>query len=302
MSRVIEIFGCNGVQRTKLHPIMEAYAIDDSAKNNFDGLIGVEIEVEDVKHEDPQRVSAYVWTSTNDGSLRNNGIEFVSKPIAARDAPKALYYLFEQCVVKESCFSPRTSVHVHVDFQQVNDDVVKNFVLMYGVLEKFFYNFIGHSRDKNIYCVPITQTRFMEGMLSKSLGTLAGNWSKYTGLNILTLNNYGTIEFRHMHGTYDYTYISVWIRLIMKLREWVMSQTTDQIIGLVRRFDDTYPYAQLLSDIFGEDAPHLDQPNYREHIHPSMTAVRSAFNRASSVRNVMQMVSRQSPYQTFKAV
>lgn len=45
------------------------------------------------------------------------------------------------------------------------------------------------------------------------------NQGKYSALNLCTLAKYGTLEFRSLEGTDDWTKIYTWIRAIMALRK-----------------------------------------------------------------------------------
>src|SRR5690348_5544085 len=112
MSKVIEIYG-------NRPPVSRNLAIKHLKANVPDlpviesqQLVGIEIEIENWTSK--QSEVSRVWSSKDDGSLRNNGIEWVSTPIVAAQAPFALYHLLNDVVSPVCCFSPRTSVHIHL--------------------------------------------------------------------------------------------------------------------------------------------------------------------------------------------
>jgi hypothetical protein len=216
--------------------------IDISSKE----LIGIEVEVENIVELGETNNA---WNNTTDGSLRNNGAEFVSLPIAACDAPAILNSLMVDTLRASACFSPRTSVHVHMNFANDQLETALDVLLMYCVFERLFYKFVGRQRIKSIYCVPVTETEFL-----KNIGISGFNparWEKYTGLNARPLAQYGTLEFRHMHGTSDVRKLSIWIDLITRLKTFCLKQGTKNIRALIAAMNDDFNFKGLLDDIFG---------------------------------------------------
>ena len=76
-------------------------------------------------------------------------------------------------------------------------------------------------RRNNIHCVGLDQTILSENY-KRALNYQRGKWSKYTALNILPLNKYGTIEFRHLEGTDDIEKITAWLNTLENL--WLYGQ------------------------------------------------------------------------------
>lgn len=261
MSKSIrELFGLNAVaiqDCTKIYPVADPTL----EVINSDQAIGIEVEVEN--HKLNKHPNPHVWVLKGDGSLRNSGVEYVTVPIAAKFGPAALQDLLSQSLAQSCCFSPRTSIHVHVDMQSWDSTQVMDVVLMYTLLENLFYKFTGRGRIKNIYCVPIFDTSLLKGLAARGRIDVATEvWSKYTGLNIIRLRDLGTIEFRHMHGTFDVKKISIWIRLIVKLCDYVLKVGTEYIRKLCQGGLYSINYADLLRDIFDTDAQYM---KYESH-------------------------------------
>lgn len=216
-------------------------------------LIGIEVELE--KSDVKMRHKSVVWTAHADGSLRNTGLEWITHPISASDAPAALHDLFtggaNQC-----SFTPRTSIHVHFNCCDLMKDQVLNTVALYLHFERQLYNYVGKGRFKNIYCVPINETNLAAHLLSQRFDVMVGRWKKYTGLNLLPLASKGTIEFRHMHGTSNHDKISVWIRLLSRLFDYavVNGKEVRQRLSTIWTVNDL---DKLADEVFKDDWKYL---------------------------------------------
>ena len=207
-------------------------------------LIGIEVEVENQAHRRPTNV---VWAATDDGSLRNGGIEFISRPIPAMYAPGALKNLLQDGLDGDCCFSPRTSVHVHLNMQDVQTEKVIDLLLVYSLFEKALFRYVGKARWRNIYCTPITETTLLSGVANRGVRTA---WEKYTGFNLLPLQQKGTVEFRHMHGTVDVKKLCVWVDMIVRLKHYVMNNKTEDIRRTIIGFNGGQIHA-LGEQVFG---------------------------------------------------
>lgn len=255
--------------------------------------VGIEVEVEN--HE-LARPPHRVWVMKGDGSLRNNGVEWITNPIQARWAPHALKDLLVDSISKICCFSPRTSIHVHFNVQSLEADKVVDIVLMYTLLEPLFYKFTGRGRIKNIYCVPLMDTNLITSMCSNPFGNVVDQWSKYTGLNILPLRELGTIEARHMHGTFDHRKVSIWIRLWVKLMEYCIRTSTTDLRRLLLEVHEMTDYQQLLVNIFGQDdSMQLKYESFRD-LERSVNVVKQAFINTGNHLTIIKQVSKKSIY------
>jgi hypothetical protein len=247
MPTIQELYGLNPPKPyTTAKKLMDSLKLEHVVKSKE--LIGIEVEIENTQVANAAPISSG-WQTHNDGSLRNNGMEFVTLPIPAEYAPAMLHNLLHQYLSHDCCFSPRTSVHIHLNVQDLTPEKVIDLVLLYVVYEKLFYRFTGRGRQKNIYCVPLVDTNLLNQFATKRLDR--NGWSKYTGLNLLPLQNYGTVEFRHMHGTNDIKKLTEWINLITSLKEYVLAQDTAFIRKTIAVMDDGYDYVGYMDHIFG---------------------------------------------------
>ena len=182
-------------------------------------LAGIECEMESV-------IPGQEFTgfkATEDGSLRNRGMEYISRPFTV---PKLLGYFSDmqasiQFVDKKEAFSPRTSTHVHINCRSLSLEQIRNLMLIYALFEEYFFLMVEPVRRTNIHCVPLTDTH-LPCLYHKDIKSLINKWHKYTALNLLPLTRQGTVEFRHLQGTGDAAVLSEWLTTLQNL--WTISQ------------------------------------------------------------------------------
>jgi hypothetical protein len=180
---------------------------------------GIECEIESVKPE--QNFTNF--TSTHDGSLRNDGMEFISNPLP-RDVLLSSFRNLHTSIEyydPDVAFSPRTSTHVHINCRSLTEEQTRDMVLFYALFEEFFFTMVDKHRRTNIHCVPLTET-FLPQVYKYDLRKCINNWHKYTALNILPLFKLGTIEFRHLQGTGDDALLDEWVTTLENL--WRLCQ------------------------------------------------------------------------------
>lgn len=192
-------------------------------------LIGIEVEVENYERHPLQ----YGWSRHNDGSLRNNGAEFISKPTEPKHVETIVNHLFTT-LPKTTHFSPRTSIHVHMNCRNLELMQIYNIVILHQCFEDLLYKFAGAERKKSIFCVPIGNSNYYNYLRDNfSRGHLTG-WSKYTSLNLAPLHQYGTIEFRHLRGTRDVNTLYTWLHILYRLYNYAINIPTADLETKIR--------------------------------------------------------------------
>lgn len=194
--------------------------------------VGVEVELENMNPALDYSRLRY-WRATTDGSLRDNGIEFVFRqPMGGVDVLNAVQEL-EEFIVKNKVrvqLSERTSVHVHLDVRDLSVDEMFNLIVAYAFVERVMMRYCGEERMKNNFCIPlydIGSTTFLHRISSmKNLGTFqhAANGftenERYSAFNLNALLGYGSIEFRGYHGAYASGELLNWINVILSLKKF----------------------------------------------------------------------------------
>lgn len=189
-------------------------------------FVGIELEVEgeNLPGKEAPLPPDSVWKAIPDGSLRN-GIELVfKKPLSALEAKAALKemeQLFKEFkTVPEYSF--RTSTHVHVNFSNMELEVVKVFCLLFLLFENSFVNFCKPHRKGNRFCLRTEDSYAQVGLFKNFLtkGRVPSEREgKYSVLNLCTLSKYGTLEVRSLEGTNDWERIYLWARALLRLRK-----------------------------------------------------------------------------------
>ena len=209
-------------------------------------------------------------TLVPDGSLRNNGYEFVTKPLKA-NAALALADELYRSLPDYIEFSPRTSTHVHVNVQDFTWQQIQSIVSVYLVVEKLLYYWVGGRRDKSIFCVPLNECNLMANFGNDNYNPVSF-WMKYSGLNLKPVANYGTIEFRHLGGTNDIKQLHAWLYYILSIVKWATSHTTKQVSQTLFNLNSNSAYSAFLWELFDGNASYalMRMPNWEKAIENSV--------------------------------
>ncbi len=159
---------------------------------------GIEIEVE--RAFSPDDLHDTMWSAVSDGSLRDSGIEFLSRqPFTKQQVTEQVpifYRWFEQ---HRFTSGVRTSTHVHVNVLDMTSQQVAAACTVHALVEPILFRYCGPLREENIYCVPwyrapdeVRHVREMQRRVSR-----VSNACKYTSLFIEPVTRFGTLEFRH---------------------------------------------------------------------------------------------------------
>lgn len=222
-------------------------------------LFGMECEIEGIKSLG-NLTPDNGWTVTEDGSLRNNGREFLSVPSTYREACDRFKNLHTQLTYRADAFSERTSIHVHMNCQPLVESEVQTMIYVYALFEECFFKLVESSRRNNIHCVPLTDT-VLPKWYGMSLPQMHAKWSKYTALNIKPLSEYGTIEFRHCQGHNDLTQLQVWLTLLGNLYTFAQRKKKITLADITDFSNVRAWHQELFKHVPGFYAQHSNLPN-----------------------------------------
>lgn len=190
---------------------------------------GVEVELEGLNRYNKKMD---YWDITSDGSLRDNGLEFkFIEPLFGEDIILALKELQASVTPYNPRLSLRTSVHVHLDIRDLYCKDLFNLTVLYLIFERALVKY-HEIREHNIFCLPyylaeghllhlnsiICNFKIKED-LKLDLNRFNKDSSKYSALNFSCIKEFGSIEFRHMPGSYSPTNILEWINIIHSLKK-----------------------------------------------------------------------------------
>ena len=252
MATIREIFGTGNVRdlmlaersNYKLHP--------EYTLVNPDLIVGLELEIE--KWKDNVDRTFRGFTFEHDGSLRGNAVEAITKPMYSKFVPEKLESFFTKFEVEPNMYSERCSTHVHVNCQDMEVEQVAAICLLYQLLERCLFAFIGHDRSDNIFCTPWSQCNISKRMLYKLLEDVnysTANWQKYTALNLIPLRDRGTVEFRHLEGTCDVARITAWLNIIGSMFAYAKANKLEDIKNTIAAMNTVSNYDAFMRDVFG---------------------------------------------------
>lgn len=184
-------------------------------------LFGVEIELEGVpwdrESSEPMRRLGLTefsehWRITHDGTLRNQGAEFVSRNIQSQKSlrtslHKMMKQLHDQHPVEQSL---RTSSHIHIDVRELSAIQLSIFLLLLVQREQELFTIGGVGRERSPFCVPCNNPIATVCLLDRALvrrgistslsRTRVSHQSlKYSAINPEPISSKGSVELRHFN-------------------------------------------------------------------------------------------------------
>lgn len=231
-------------------------------------VMGVEFEIENCRFQDTaEDLTVPGVRVTTDGSLRNNGYEFITAPMTYNNLVYTIELFYGKNKWNADNFSERCSTHVHVNCQNLQLDTLANICLLYQTFEKLLYNFADPERYNNIFCVPWKQTllpeKLVDAIRSCNL-TSVKQWQKYTGLNLNPLRMQGTIEFRHFPGCVDREKFYNWLKILGHLFAYSERNSYDSISNVILNLNTTSAYDNFVDAVFQQQAPLFKKiPDYQ---------------------------------------
>jgi hypothetical protein len=238
--------------------------------NGYDGEVGIEIETEAKKPYDVPK--SKTWNVVPDGSLRDFGMEYVTKgPLHRHDVPSSLKEFKDKTVtfnLIEDSIS--TSVHVHINMLNEKPIVLANYLCAYYLVENILIRYSGPDRLSNLFCLPITDA---EGQLQTAIQILQAignkryknvsvdlNNCKYAAMNIAHISKLGTLEVRSFRGTTDILAIEKWVNLLLAIKDFAKQDgiTPHVILDMYKN-----TRGEILHAIFG---PHQREVNFADRI------------------------------------
>lgn len=215
------------------------------------GDVGIEIECEG---NNLKYVNERGWKTVDDNSLRgefpNSRCEWVlKKPIDIQDALPAMQWLEDSQKEAKLAFSFRTSVHVHVNVQQLTVNQIMNMAYTYFICETVVMNYCAPHRRGNRFCLRMEDAEGIQSFLIKfitcneeRLHLLNPNDAiRYAAFNFEAMWKYGSVEFRGLEGTLSPERINNWAGALVNIREFA------------KRFKNI----QQIHDFFVKNSPNM---------------------------------------------
>ena len=256
-------------------------------------FVGIEVEAEN-GNPDWFRDSPLsdLWQITEDGSLRDNGMEFrFSAPSRGGDIVRAIEEFIAFAGTTKMRATRRTGIHVHVDVRDFEWSQLRHFCTMYAIFEKPLFRWVGENRHKNIFCLPWSEAdATIEGLCAiggeptseKQVQVQLQRMHKYSALNMTSVMEHGTVEFRHMLTTFDGGRLLDWVNLLLSLKKYAFEfQGTTKDLCVALSAKGAMPF---IMEVFGPRLTELLR--YPEIVNDLFTGVRLAQELNSEWRRV----------------
>lgn len=227
-------------------------------------FIGLEHEYEGVKDSSlPKHTFADFWTYHEEGSLKDNGAEYVfATPLFGIDAYNALEWLVAHAKDSGWKCTKRTGIHVHLDVRDLTVPQLAGLCILYAAVEPILYRWVGDGRDSSHFCIPLYRAdeallgtcSIIRSALQDDKGdghtalNLAEEYQRYAGFNLQALHKFGSIEFRQLQTTHDLGRIVDWVNMLMSLKSTALK--LPQSDGAVVRMIQKMGARELLAYVF----------------------------------------------------
>ena len=224
------------------------------------GMFGIEIEAEG---NNIRFVENDVWNTVDDGSLRGefpeSRAEFVlRKPLNMEHIEAALLNLKEEQEDAQFNFSVRTSVHVHVNVQQLTEQQLMSFIYSYLLVEELLVDYCGLSRKANRFCLRLQDAEgLMQGLQMLFMNGLAASKRylnddiRYAAINLAAIPKYGSVEFRSMRGTLDTNVLLTWVKALYNIRKFAVDMGS---LEDILKFYNNSSHDEFLNAVVGNVA------------------------------------------------
>lgn len=205
--------------------------------------VGIELEV-----ESPQlfrdafffhRTKFSKWMAIEEGSLRNGGIELVSIPLPFPS--KAFTEACRDIALAGKNYSigvgDRTSMHIHVNVSDLDDEQLKSFLYMSYCMEPLLLMYCAPWRRGTSFAVPswLSTNQVYEARRVVQGGRHSSHGVKYAAISLNRIADYGTVEFRMFEGTFDPARIGMTVKLLKSIYDYALRYTAEQLSDTKRQ-------------------------------------------------------------------
>lgn len=188
--------------------------------------VGIELELESKGGTQAEKFASensYSWEFHHEESLRN-GFELVlAKPRipGSKEYNTAIEVLgeFLSANEKKLVISYRTSLHIHINIQHFTFSQIYNIVLNTYLFENLLSYRSSANRKGNLFCMRGCDAEAAFYLLGEDIRKgfrqfemVTMDSYKYGALNLASIRNRGTVEFRFMDATIDVAEIDLWVQ------------------------------------------------------------------------------------------
>lgn len=230
-----------------------------------DTLMGIELEVEQAGSSYSTQPPAE-WGTHRDGSL-NNGVEFVlARPMAGDELRSAIASIFAG---NRFARSMTGSTHIHMDMLEENSttEVLQVMVLLVYCLESVLFAAGDPAREwcgfanrlqsgpDTLMTVVLSDSLHdandrMVDEFSRNYSRNSSTFGRYYGLNMASLLDYGSLEFRYFPTAISEQEMVRWVELVQTFKRAALTLGNVEALSQVMGSEDSYN--SFLHENFGE--------------------------------------------------
>jgi hypothetical protein len=191
--------------------------------------LGIELEYEQVN--DTSAWDPEYWVAAPDGSLRNRGLELVSRPLAFNSVEDALLEAETMLSQSGAVATARCGLHTHMNMLPYTVGQIWSLACLYAIIEPTLYQTYALNREDSMFAVPLWlntgQVYALHQDITNMRRTVGRNMpmchaiqtSKYSALNFASLAGFGTLEMRQPYCSTDFEAIRSWVDFCQRLIE-----------------------------------------------------------------------------------
>lgn len=238
--------------------------------SNLADHVGVEVELEHESDVTPLPTKLQkLWRSEHDGSLRKNGIEYVFRnPLVFDKAVEAIDLLGSHVDSTNTVYDVgRAGVHVHVNVGDLKVRELVNFIALAHIMDDLLVNWCGERRKGNLFCLRLRDAttvvdKLAEALENEDLNILATDDLRYASVNLKSIPQYGSVEFRAMRSDGDWENLKLWVQVLLRLKEVArIIDNPTQIVSDCSMMSPTNFVDHVLGDLAGSFPKYLGFEN-----------------------------------------
>lgn len=269
---------------------LSAFVGINNFTNSGDELYGIEIEIEG---RDCQFMASSLvghhngvldWTYTDDGSLRGEAVEIISRQPRSFDQVVRSLSSFGEVFgdFDQSQLSDRTSVHVHYNITNYTVlDLHKALTVLYLLEALVTHRSAGAAREGNHFCLRSVDAQSSVDNIVEFLRDPNRNNNsfhdsgRYLNINLNSYSRFGTIEFRAHRGC---TEVNELLRWILCIREMMEAAKKFENPRQIMSYYSEYGLDEFMEEFFPMTYAYIDNNvNHPDHYESFKVAQRVAY-------------------------
>ena len=177
------------------------------------------------------------WRDAHDGSLSDDGREFMMNPEIGDDAINRISAMCRHLINNNWIVDSTCGVHVHTDAYHMGVNELKSVLLTVRALEPFIYEMLPNARRESRYSAPMSSTMYTNDIMNvNNIGEFCDLWyqkmnntsvttdkyndSRYRGFNLHSRILHGTLEYRYHHGSLNEEHIINWVLFCLRISDF----------------------------------------------------------------------------------